>query len=82
MKTLLKDMKLCSVDLVPRGANPDTYICLYKSADITFNGIIHHEEISIHSPRVGVRPIRALCPYRRKGFQSTHPEWGETLTGV
>ena len=53
MKTLLKDMKLCSVDLVPQGANPDAYICLYKSADITFNGIIHHEEISIHSPRVG-----------------------------
>lgn len=44
MKTLLKDMKLCSVDLVPQGANPDAYICLYKSADMTFNGIIHHEE--------------------------------------
>lgn len=53
MKTLLKDMKLCSVDLVPRGANPDAYICLYKSADMTINGIIHYEEISIHSPRVG-----------------------------
>ena len=37
MKTLLKDMKLCSVDLVPRGANPDAYICLYKSADMTMN---------------------------------------------
>ena len=34
MKTLLKDMKLCSVDLVPQGANPDAYICLYKSADM------------------------------------------------
>ena len=33
--TKLKDMKLTSVDLVKRGANPDADICLYKSADGT-----------------------------------------------
>lgn len=33
MATLLKDLKLTSVDLVRAGANQEADICLYKSAD-------------------------------------------------
>ncbi len=32
-RSKLKDLKLVSVDLVQRGANPDANICLFKSAD-------------------------------------------------
>lgn len=33
MATLLKNMKLVSVDLVRRGANQEADICLYKGLD-------------------------------------------------
>lgn len=33
MATMLKNMKLTSVDLVSRGANQEADICLYKSLD-------------------------------------------------
>ena len=33
MATLLKNMKLTSVDLVARGANQEADICLYKGLD-------------------------------------------------
>lgn len=33
MATLLKNMKLTSVDLVGRGANQEADICLFKSMD-------------------------------------------------
>ena len=33
MATKLKNLRLTSVDLVPRGANQEADICLYKSAD-------------------------------------------------
>lgn len=39
MATLLKNMKLTSVDLVGRGANQEADICLFKSMDADPNEV-------------------------------------------
>lgn len=43
MATLLKNMKLTSVDLVGRGANQEADICLFKGMDATPEAEPHTE---------------------------------------
>lgn len=47
MATLLKNMKLVSVDLVRRGANQEADICLYKGLDADPAAEPHTEEPTV-----------------------------------